>query len=315
MRLAYSRAVNNALINAIREYYKENNPDNIPDISREYIKFIRSYSIISQAIEGSTIYIRLSANIDDIGLQDAKIYIDNPVDSAVFVFSGINEEVLPLETQAKIIERSLVSKNFSTNDQRNFIYNINNMKSKKEAEEQFKNVYSHYLFRFIFSSKFEDFSNSDHNCELITTTDIVSKDGFTQTLKVETYSSNTDKNKCISDAMSKAIVSTIDYIRNNLIEAPDTTKELYTYYIKVINFKNMVGTNNFFAALKKRGFIKDYKATSFSGKEVSFKIDSYFDKNDLSTKLYSVNTDDLNFTYEVNNDGIILDFASDDNNN
>lgn len=310
MRIAYNQAVHNALINAIRQYYSQQNSDNMPDISKEYIKFVKSFKVVSQEVIGSTISIKIVADLDNIGLQDANIYINNSVNTAVFTYYGVNEDILSNDRQARIINNALVSKNFTTNDQDNFIQGITDIKSSSDIKSQFGNTYSFYLFKFSFDGKFKNLSNPDFGCELITTTDILSKNSETHTLKIETNSTNKNQGDCISDAMSQAVVSTIDYIRKNLIETTGD-KELHKYQIKAINFKNMVGTNNFLSALKQRGFIQNYKAISFTGKEVVFEIDTYFNKEDLSNKLYSVKSDDMNFKYEVDSKGITLDFASD----
>ncbi len=311
MRSAYKNALDNAIIGAVRAYYKSNmsGGSKTPDISPEYVKFVKSYKILSRSVSGYTVRIRIAADLDNVALQDAGIFINNPVNTAVFVFDGISSKILSDDEQAVIIDRALTSKNFSTNEQRNFLYGVSDMGSNSQVSKQFKNVYSRYLFKFSFKPSFDNLSDPDNSCELTTTTDILSRDGQSRTLKIETSSLKFNEKQCVSDAMRKAVVATVDYARTNLIQIPEQNKQLNSYKIKAINFKNMVGTNNFISALKQRGFISQYRAVSFSGKEIVFQIESYFTEKELEEKLKTVTSDDMNFTYSTDGEGIILDFS------
>lgn len=311
MRTAYKNALENALIGSVRSYYKSNLPSrSMPDISSEYIKFIKRYNILSRDVTDYTVSVRILTELDTVALKDAGVFINNPVNNAVFVFSGIADNILSTDKQSSLIDNALLSKNFSTGEQRNFQYAITDMENRSQVLDAFKNFYSNYLFIFKFSPTFSDMKNSDNNCELVTTTEVISKDAQNRTLKIETGSAQTNQDRCISESMQKAVISTIDYIRINIIQEPDQNRILLSYKIKAINFKNMVGTNNFISALKQRGFITDYKATSFSGKEVIFQVSSYFNQQELSEKLKSVSSDDLNFTYYTDDNGIVLDFST-----
>ena len=308
MRSAYKNALDNAIIGAVRAYYKSKATDKMPDISPEYIKFVKGYKILSRSVSGYTLRIRIAADLDNAALQDAAVFIDKPVNTTVFVFSGIPSKILPDDEQAIIIDKALASKSFSTGEQKNFLYGISDMGSRSQAIRQFKNVYSKYLFKFSFKPSFDNLSDPDNSCELVASTDIIQRDGDTRTLKIETSSLKANEKQCISDAMTKAVATTIDYARSNLIRVPEQTKRLISYKIKAINFKNMVGTNNFISTLKQRGLIVNYKAASFSVKEIVFQVESYFSEKELEEKLKFVTSDDISFTYSSDEEGIVLDF-------
>ena len=95
LRDAYYSAMNNAKLASIRWYYKENQITDV-EVNEDYLKFIKSYSILEQNIEDNkTVSVKLKIDLDDTALKDARLLLNQYVDSVVYLYRGINDNILP----------------------------------------------------------------------------------------------------------------------------------------------------------------------------------------------------------------------------
>lgn len=308
MVAAYKTALDEALIDAIREYL-EMNSDNttILDITPEYLKFIKSYKVTSRTADEYKISISVEVALDTVTINDASRFINKRLDTAVFIF-----KTSPVVTSnaeiGSIINKTLQLNNFSTMDQSNFSYLITDINDVAQVTNAFSSINGKFMFKFDFTIKEPDATITENVCEVDTTTEIKIKRGEEKALKITTSSLNKDKNKCISEAVAQAVNMTIDYVRTNIIPEEPQNAQVHSYEIQIINYKNMVSTNKFMATLIQKGFINAHKASAFASKEIIFKVESIFDPAGLQQKIREAGLDSA-IAVTVQGNGLTLDFT------
>lgn len=310
LRDAYYSALDNALLGAIRWYYKKNNQN--VDVNEEYIKFIKSYSIVNQRIDGNTVAVKVRAELDDIALQDATRLLNQYSDSAVFVFRGITEEMLSNKQIRSTITNTLTSMQFSLSNQADFLGKISNISDNTQVEKAFKDTESSVLLIFDFKPavSFEEFKDNNNLCEIVTTVSINNKKGSTKTIQITTGSDNSNTAFCYNDSVKKAVTDTISYVRENIVKLPETAAKLQKYRITLVNANNFVLTKNVMDTLLKRGLVTASKTVSYNQKSVVFEVETYFSPEELGSKIKSsqlpVQPGKMQFTEKE----LILDFAA-----
>ncbi len=306
---AIQNSLDNALLSSIRDYYRTFMPNNTPDITTEYLKFVQSYKLISRFPVGAKIRTRVLATLDTNALQDATLLITDPKDTAVFTHKGLTEDNISLDRLESIIASILIKNDFTLQHQDNFLYNINDSSSNAQVSAAFRNVDSKNMFRYTFKINHdaETFDNESHRCELQTTISVFNKGQRTQTIQLKTGSNKYNKNTCLRDSITEAVNKSTEYIRENLVARVEVEKTVHTYKLKAINFNNMIITNQLLSNLKERGFISNFKTSSFATNEVIFEVQTYFVEDTLVERLSNLSLD-IGFMAEKYADGIILDF-------
>lgn len=289
LRYAYNKAVQNALINAIKGYYRQNS-ENAIEVTAEFVKFIKSYSIINQNINDKSVEVTLKVSLDDDALQDARLIVSHHTDSAVYLQRGISADILPSGEIRQTISKILSSKQFSLKDETKFLDMINNPSLDNQIQEAFKKTESQNMFIFDFTpvTDTEEFENDRNKCEILTHILIFSKKGDNKNLKITTGSLNTTPKYCYSEAIAYAVDNAVAYVRENIIQIPDTSPKLQKYNIKCINFTNMVATKNLLDTLLQRGIIKSSKPISYSQKSIIFEVESFFNTEELDNKIQTL---------------------------
>ncbi len=309
LRAAYHNAVNNALLTSIKWYYKENNQS--VDVDNEYIKFIKSYSIVSQELIDNMVTVKLKVDLDENALQDARILLNQYSDSAVYVFSGIDDSILSNSQIKSTISNMLASQQFSLSNQGEFLGRISNYNDNSSIEKAFNEVKSSNMFIFTFQPKSseEDFKNGNNACEIVTTVSMNSKGKEKQTVQIITGSDISDTARCYNDAVKKAVNDTISYVREKIVQLPEDAAKLRKYEIKIINASNLVLTKNIIDTLSKRGLIKSSKAMSYTQKSVVFEVQSYFTPEELSNKVKTSKMPEQPIKIDFGSKELVLDFG------
>lgn len=310
LRDAYYAALNSALYGSIRWYYKENNQD--VKVTSEYLKFIKSYTIVEQTLVDKTITVKVRVDLDDTALQDARLLLNQYTDSAVFVYRGINANTLPDNQLRSAITSALLSMQFSTSNEGNFLGKIKDIKDNTQIEKAFKNVDSNVLIIFDFEpvlSK-DDFKDGGNECEIITTVSIHDKKGENKTIQITTGSDNANQSYCYNTAVKQAATDTITYVRENIVKLPETAARLQKYEIKVVNANNFVLTKNIMDTLLKRGLVKSSKTISYNQKSVVFEVESYFSPEELSSKVSNSQLPKQPTRMDFGKKELVLDFAA-----
>lgn len=311
LRDAYNGAIYNAKLTSIKWYYKENKIYDI-DVNSDFFKFIKSYTILEQNIENnSSVYVKLKIDLDDIALQDARLLLNQHADSTVYLYRGIDESVVPTKQIQSIITNTLTTKQFSLSNQSSFMNKISNINDDKAILKAFKEVDSAslILFDFIPINTPEEIINKDYLCEIKTTVSIYDKKNNSKSIQIITGSDDKNMKKCYDNSIKQASIDTVAYIRENIIQLPETAAELRKYNINFINIDNLVLTKNIVDTLSQRGLIKSYKTLSYSQKNVVFEVDSYFSTSDLSNKIRDLKLTKKPSKIEFNDKKIVLDFS------
>lgn len=308
MVAAYKMALDEALIDAIKEYYEiaSDNASEIPDITPEYLKFIKSYKITSRTADEFKVNINVEVALDTVTIKDATRFINKRLDTAVFLFKTTPAN-LATNDIGLLINKILQNNNFSTMDQSNFSYMITDMNDIVQVTNAFSGVNGKYMFQFDFNIKYPEKTESLNVCEIETTTAIKIKRGEEKALKITTVSQNPDKLKCLSEAVSQAVNMTMEYVRTNIIKEEPENEQIHSYEIKVVNFKNMVSTNKLISSLVQKGFINTYKTSAFASKEIVFNVESIFTPDGLMKIIKEAGLD-KDMTVNQNLNGLTFDF-------
>ncbi len=311
LRDAYYNAMNNAKLASIRWYYKENNISDM-EVTEDFFKFIRSYSILEQKIEdNSTVAIKLKIDLDDTALKDARLLLNQYADSTVYLYRGIDEAILPAKQMQNTITNTLAAQQFSLSDQALFLGKIEDINNEKLVTKAFNEVNSASLIIFDFRiiNSLEKFKDPNNMCEVETTVSILNKKNDNKTIQIVTGSDNANPIKCYNNAVKQAASETVAYVRDNIIQLPETAAKLQKYDIHFINANNLVLTKNIIDTLSQRGLVKSYKTVSYSQKNVVFEVDTYFSIEELSKKIQELNLQTQPSKIEFTDKKLILDFS------
>lgn len=311
LRDAYYNALNNAKLSSIRWYYKENNIKDM-EVNEDYFKFIKSYSVLEQNIDdNNTISVKLKIDLDDTALKDARLLLNQYADSAVYLYRGIDNTVLLAKQIQNTITNTLTAKQFSLADQALFLGKIDDLYDKKKINKAFSEINSTSLIIFDFRviESIEEFKDINNVCEVETTVTIMNKKNDSKTIQIVTGNDTGNISKCYNNAIKQAASDTVAYVRDNIIQLPETAAKLQKYNINFINANNLVLTKNIIDTLSQRGLIKSYKTVSYSQKNVVFEVDSYFSTEELSKKLQELNLQKQPTKIEFNDKKLILDFS------
>lgn len=311
LRDAYYSALNNAKLTSIRWYYKENNITDM-EVNEDFFKFIKSYSVLEQNIEDNkTVSVKLKIDLDDAALKDARLLLNQYADSAVYLYRGIDDTILPSKQIQNTITNTLAAQQFSLSDQALFLGKIDDIYDKKKINKAFSEINSASLiildFRVI--DNLEEFKDPDNKCEVETTVTIINKKKESKTIQIVTGNDNNNIIKCYNNTVKQAASDTVAYVRDNIIQLPETAAKLHKYNINFINANNLVLTKNIIDTLSQRGLIKSYKTVSYSQKNVVFEVDSYFSTEELSSKIQELNFPKQPNKIEFNDKKLILDFS------
>ena len=317
MKAAYKTAIQNALLDAIREYYVNASENGeIPDVTPEYIKFIKSYKITSRNIDDFKVFVSVEAYLDNVTIKDPKPFLTKRLDTIVFMFSNLPEAVISDSEISKTMNNVLQAQNFSTMDQNNFAYLITDPENKPQIINAFNSVGAKYLLLFSFVLTYPEHLEKNqsiideptYTCEITVNANLRSKQGKEKKITLSINSGNKDRTKCAKEAMNKGLISLVEYLRTNILLDEATISRIHSYQIKVINFKNMVNTNKFFESLKQKGFVNSYKVTSFASKEVLFNVETIFEPTILQQKITDAGLNQ-NIIVKNENNGLVLDFS------
>lgn len=311
LRDAYYSALNNAKLASIRWYYKENKITDM-EVNEDFFKFIRSYSILEQNIEDNkTVSVKLKIDLDDTALKDARLLLNQYADSAVYLYRGIDETVLPAKQIQNTITNTLAAQQFSLADQALFLGKIDDINDEKKINKAFSEINSASLIIFDFRviDNLEEFKDPNNTCEVETTVTIANKKNDSKTIQIVTGNDNGNIIKCYNNAVKQAASDTVAYVRDNIIQLPETAAKLQKYNINFINANNLVLTKNIIDTLSQRGLIKSYKTVSYSQKNVVFEVDSYFSTEELGRKIQELNFPKQPTKIEFNDKKLILDFS------
>ncbi len=303
MKQAEISARNGALINALYNYFarqQESQPDmEIPEITSEYFKFIKSYKITDRHYSHGTITYSIIADVDKVTLSDVNYMIKSVVSSAVFLVTGVDNS----EMDEKIAE-SMKRNQFSTRYQSDFRAAIGVSPSADEALQAFSSVNAQYFFNITAEPLYDQ-----GKCTVALTAKIYGKAKDFGTLKTNGESSGDTDYDCAAEAAGQAMSKLLVYVRENFIPLPDQSKELNTITITASNYSNFAAPKNIMEDMKKRTFITSYNVKGFAGKTLEMDAQMYISPDMLLKKLKGFEKQYGFTASKADGNNIILDFT------
>lgn len=305
-------AKNKALKNALAAYFSilaKESGQAAPDVTDEFLKFIKKFKILNRTVDGHTLTYVIQADIDDVALNDINYYIKQMTNSAVIANKGISPA---LEETAKLVESAedILKKNsFTLTYNRNFQKNLPVMPTDEDIMEQFNQSNAQYLY--IFDSEHAySVLNGQYECNMKLITTIESKKGRLSKMQVTSEATDNTREKCVKKAYEAAVEKSVNYVRNNLLVIKENDMHKQTYTVSALNFGKFVKIKDFIDILTKRDVVTSHRVTEYTLNSVKLELDSFFTREDLITKIKELQ-EKQGFLCECGEDIITLNFDAD----
>jgi len=303
---ADENARENALLDALKNYFgrlKSIQPDKeIPDVTTEFFKFIRSYKIAERKYENDNVIYTVLADVDDVALNDLTYFVRHAVNTVVYNIKGVPTEGDIFQK----IDSSFAEYKFDTKYQSEYQANLKENSTESERYDTYlKGPAQYYMEMEVLREP-----TGDNKCTAIVTTQTFSKTKEFQTLKTKSSAEGEDDDICIQSAITLSIVKTLGYVRSNFIPLPSGEHVLSTFKLTAVNYDNFATPKKIMDELQKRSFINSYKILNFASNKLDVEVTTYVDIDVLLKKLQSTELE-YNFSaskQEQNN--ILLDFTN-----
>lgn len=296
-------ARNSALVSALYNYFsKQQESENaeIPEITSEYFKFIKSYKITERHYSKGTVTYSVIADIDKVSLGDVAYMIKNVTSTAVFVVRNTDNS----SVDDKIAD-ALKKNQFSTRYQSDFRASVSVSPSQQELTDAFMNSRAQYLFDIT-----ADFVSSGNTCTAGLSARVISKEKEYSPIKINGESSSPSAGDCQAQAAGEAMTKLIAFVRENYIPLPDRIRELVKATVIASNYSNFAAPKNIMEDMRKRTFITGYAVKGFAEKSLEMEAEMYISADMLVKKLQMLEKQ-YGFKVSKNESGyIVLDFTS-----
>jgi hypothetical protein len=309
LRSADKLALQNALINSIRKYFEsETTSENIPEITKEFIKFINSYKITERFISDYKVYYNITANIDQVSESDLGHFIDKITNSVVYFIKSDNKSLLEINPDMfKQINQIFDKFNFSTSHQIDFYNNLSENPDIDELIKQFELSQASYLFYIELNIFCSDSEKTQ--CTLKSNTQIFSKNERFPTIQAPLTKEKDNNSLFFQNMFYDNLLNTLNYIRKNLIQLPNNEIVNKDYEIKIMNYKKFATVQKILNYLKGKEFITSFKPKAFTGKIIIFNIKSTFNLKKLQKKLSNI-SNKYTFTTSIDNNSLVINFKN-----
>ncbi|MGA1862949.1 hypothetical protein OWM07_08695 [Deferribacter thermophilus] len=307
LKVADKNALNNALISAIKKHFEYITVDKskIPEITSDFIRFIKSYKILDRYVKEYTVYYHLLVDVDEITVEDLPLFFNTLKQSIVF-YSFTPIENLNDENINKTFEKYDLSLKY----QGNFLFNLPANPTYDDILNEFTKNDAKYLLIINFKQIEDDSFNEICKTEL--SVDTFTKNRKFKTIKIiSTKSNKADLDECLKDSYISSLDRALKYIKNNYIKLPTFEKNNQLITITFINFRNFTPIQNLLEELSNRRYITEYKVKSFSMDEAIFDVNSVFNTEDLIAKLKLLKNSNKYNIINFAEGQIVIDFQND----
>lgn len=294
-----------AMLSALKNYFnilKSSQPNTeIPDVTTEFFKFIKSYKIADREYNDDNVTYTILADVDDVALNDLMYFVKHIVNTIVYNITGADMDV-DLDSR---IASALKEYKFDTKYESDFQANLKDNSTPEERKAAFKAGQSQY---FLDMSALRE-PAPEGQCTIILTTKTFSKTKEFKILKTKSSSTANNESDCVKNAVALSLVKTLSYVRENFIPLPKTEKVMKTFSVTAENYRNFAVPKKLMDELKSRSFINSYKIISLAGNKLDMQIKTYVDLNILAKKLQSIEN---NYGFVINkaeDNKILLDFT------
>lgn len=311
LREADKNAREEALLNALKTYFENSNDtSNMPEITTEFFKFIKSYKILERYVNNYTVYYTIEADIDEIAQNDLTHYLNSVSHSVVYILNTKNHETfkdIKHNTLDKVITDIFDSYSFSTKYQKTFQLKLSETPDLEEIMKQFSISKARYLYYIELEASCNEIDNQT-SCNMNTISRIFTKEKNFTAIKAPSNTSSNNMTEALLTSFDKSINNTLKYVRENLIPLPEIKYEIQKISIIVINYKTFSSIKNTLKILKDKKIINNYNVQSYTSNKIIFNIETTFNQTQLISKIKSFNKNN-DFSVENKETSIVMDFA------
>ncbi|MCX8084770.1 MAG: hypothetical protein N3C60_07625 [Calditerrivibrio sp.] len=302
IKAADKRALNNALINAIANYYSEKNPDLAESITAEHIKLIKNYRIIERGVKQYTVYYTVEAEFDEIGSVSISTK-SNP--NTLVYFIKLENNLMEYKDIFYDSARFIIEEHgFSLKFQEDFLLNLDKIGDHEKAYSVFSKNRSRYM---IFTTlKIEKLKN---NTKLVSESYFYTKKDTYPIIRAEATIGKMN-NDGLKESFVKVFLTTITYVNTNFLPMSKMTQnETKDQKIDLvfINFSSFNQVINIMDYLKAKGFFTTVKVKSFITGKAEFEINTRTDVGAI-TKVVKELLNNTNVEIVSHENAVIMEF-------
>lgn len=303
---ADEEARENSMLDALKNYFgrlKSIQPDKeIPDVTAEFFKFIRSYKIAERKYENDNVTYTILADVDDVALNDLTYFVRNAVNTIVYNIKGIPSDI----NISQQLDSAFAEYKFDTKYQSEYQASLRENSTESERFDTYLKGSSQYFMEMDVIRE----PTGENQCTVILTTQTFSKTKEFQVLKTKSSAEHEDDDECIQSALTLSLVKTLGYVRSNFIPLPGGEHKITNITLTAENYDNFATPKKIVEELKKRSFIESYKILSFAGNKLEVEVSTYVDIDVLLKKLQSIELEyDFSASKQETNN-ILLDFSN-----
>jgi hypothetical protein len=310
LRAADKLAKEDALLNALKTYFESTGgTSDIPEITTEFFKFIKSYKILERYVSDYTVYYTVEADVDEIAKSDLNHYL-NSVSHSVVYYVKVNKDddfsEISLKTVNRFINKTFEKYSFMTKYQESFDLALSEKPDFEEIIKQFSINRARFLFYIEISSSCEN-ADSEVDCEVTTISRIYTKQKGFPVIKSPTYATGKNKKEALLKGFDNNFENVLKYVRENFIPLPKINFEVKEIQVTVINYKRFTDIKKILNALKDKKIINSYSIKSYTSNNVVFVVKTTFDQTNLISKIKSLNKENK-FSVQNQDSSILINF-------
>lgn len=311
LRKAQHQAQENALLNALKSYFETNeDPAEMPEVTIEFFKFIKSYKVLERYVSDFTVYYTIEADIDEVAKNDLTHYLNRITHSVIYFINNNDIEKVPEVSKSlvnKVTKNILSEYSFSSKYQDAFELKLSESPDFEEIIRHFGISKARHLFYIEINANCQN-KEDMNNCNVSTVSRIFLKDRNFPAIKAPSSASASSIKEAFMTAYDKNLNNTLQYVRANLISLPELQTEVTDIKIEVINYKTFSSIQKIFNTLKRKRMINEFNIQSYTANKIIFNIESTFTQTKLISKLKTL-IDKFEFSVMHKNNSILMDFA------
>jgi hypothetical protein len=305
IKQADSSAKNGALINALYNYFSRQQEDQpgseMPEITAEYLKFIRSYKIVDRRYSQGTITYTVIADVDKLSLADVAYMIKSRTDNAVYVIDEAHDNYENNAAVANVLKKN----SFSTKHQLEFISSVADSALPDLVYEAFQSSKAQYLFDIKAETSF-----NAGKCSATVNVRIAGKAKEFPAAKTTGEGTGQSAVSCVASAIYNAMDLALYSVREGAIPAPSLDRELTKITLTAANYANFATPKNLMEALKRKTFITTYSIKGFAEKSLDIEAEIFVSPDMLLKKLQGIEKEYGFTASKLEGGNILLDFTA-----
>ncbi|GAB1537329.1 hypothetical protein ADMFC3_29600 [Geovibrio sp. ADMFC3] len=307
VKAADMNAKENALKNAMRNFFSSADNTSTPEITNEFLKFITGYKIINRYVQDNTVFYVVSADMDEIAMGNLNYYIREATNSVVFEVAGnIKDDIKPLlrKTAAEVLQQQ----RFTASNNQDFLAEMSDSPKPADMMAAFAVTPAQYLFIITVNPDTRQ-EGEIFSCDTEVYIKPYSRDKEFPAVKVTGKAIQETDDLCVAEAFRSSLFTAAEYIRTNLIPLPETVNTVTKYTVTAVNFGKFADVKDFMDFLKRREIFKDYSIKTFSLEEAIFEAETVFSRDSLLRNLEELKGR-YGYSARFEGDELMLDFSA-----